>query len=149
MLPCFAAILLILAGCQAKHSRVAIKNPSTPSPTGTATTSSDDGSGSGPSGSQSVAAPSFAVTGSCTTAGGSLGHTSSGFTPNGTFTVSANYPDGRPYPLATTTGRVYANGSVPWSWPCAGDPAGTYTTVLTDTATHRSTGPIHFTIQPA
>jgi hypothetical protein len=91
----------------------------------------------------------FAVTGSCTTAGGSLGHTSSGFTPKAKFTVTATYPNGTTYPLAKTTGYANADGSVPWSWPCAGDPAGTYTTVLTDTTTHRTTGPVHFTIQPA
>lgn len=90
----------------------------------------------------------FAVGGVCTTAGGTLTATSANFTPGGPFEVAASYPDGSAYPLDRTSGTVSADGSVPWSWPCAGDPSGTYTTYLTDESTGRDVS-ANFTILPA
>ncbi len=100
----------------------------------------------------------FWITGSCTSAGGTLTGASSGFTPGGEYLVWANYPDGSQYPLdparATTTpdgtivlvGKVAANGTITWTWPCKGDPPGTYTTQVADGATGRNTGWVNFTI---
>ena len=91
----------------------------------------------------------FQVTGSCTSAGGALTAVSANFTPGAKFSVTATYPDGSSYPLAKTTGTVSADGSVPWSWPCAGDPAGTYHTQIVDLSGGRRTGSVPFTIAPA
>ncbi|MEU1572046.1 hypothetical protein ABZ519_12980 [Streptomyces collinus] len=79
----------------------------------------------------------FDVTGHCTTADGELANHSSGFTPGGTYSISATRPDGSAYPLARDSGTVASDGSVAWKWPCAGDPSGTYTTRLVDEATGR------------
>ncbi len=104
--------------------------------------------GGGNTGTPSVAGPlRFAVTGSCTSSGGTLTGASGGFTPSGHFTVAATYPDGSPYPLGGLAGgTVHPDGTVSWTWPCAGDPTGTYHTTLTDTATGRGTGPVAFMI---
>lgn len=88
----------------------------------------------------------LSVTGSCTTSGGTLTGTSSGFTPGGTATIRAWYPDGREYTNLIRTARVRADGSIPWSWPCAGDPAGTYSTEAVDDASGATTGKVPFTI---
>lgn len=79
----------------------------------------------------------FAVEGVCTTAGGTLTATSANFTPGDPFEVAASYSDGSAYPLDRTSGTAAADGSVPWSWSCAGDPPGHYTTYLTDMSTGR------------
>lgn len=94
---------------------------------------------------------SFTINGACTTQTGTLTSTSSGFTPGGRFTISAAYPNGSPYSALSrgAGGTVRGDGSVAWQWACAGDPAGTYTTTITDTATGRSTGPVAFTIAQA
>ena len=91
----------------------------------------------------------FRVVGSCTTTGGTLTAISSNFTPGAKFAVSATYPNGAAYPLTYTTGIVNANGSVPWQWPCAGDPAGTYHTDLVDLSDGNDTGQVPFTIGSA
>ena len=88
----------------------------------------------------------FSVTGTCTTTGGTLNSASGGFTPGGHYSLTADYPDGAPYTNLIPGGAVHPDGSVVWTWPCAGDPAGTYTTTLIDSATGRSTGPVHFVI---
>jgi hypothetical protein len=93
--------------------------------------------------------PHFAVVGSCTTAGGTLTSTSSGFTPGAQFEVSATYPDGSPYPLSYTTGTVHADGSVTWRWPCAGDAPGVYHTDILDLGDGNDTGEVAFAIRPA
>jgi hypothetical protein len=118
--------------------------------------SSVDGSGRAvPSGQAATSSASslgvlhFAVTGSCTSAGGTLSGRGTGFTPGGSFTVSAWTPSGAAYSLASTSGTVAADGSVPWNWPCVGDPAGRYTTQLTDQATGRSTAKVAFTVADA
>lgn len=80
----------------------------------------------------------FSVTGACTTAGGTLTGVSSGFTPGAQYSVSAAYPNGSRYPLTLTTGTTSATGSITWNWPCAGDPAGTYSTSIVDDGTGRS-----------
>jgi hypothetical protein len=90
----------------------------------------------------------FQVTGSCTTAGGSLSGQSSNFTPGGKFTVSASREDGTPYPLSLTEGTVRSDGSISWNWPCAGDTAGNYVTHITDEATGDYVD-APFTIDPA
>ena len=91
----------------------------------------------------------FRVSGSCTTAGGTLSSVSSNFTPGATFSVQATYPNGDSYPLASDEGTVNADGSVNWTWPCAGDPAGTYSTTLVDESDGQQHGPVYFTIDPA
>lgn len=91
---------------------------------------------------------SFKVVGSCTTAGGTLTAVSSNFTPGAQFEVNAAYPNGSPYPLAKTAGTINSDGSAPWSWPCAGDPAGDYSTELVDLGTGR-TVTTHFHIASA
>lgn len=88
---------------------------------------------------------SFAVMGSCTTVGGALSATSSGFTPGGAYSVAAAYPDGSPYHVQSD-GIVGGDGSVKWDWPCAGDPPGEYKTWITDLATGRATDAVAFTI---
>jgi len=90
----------------------------------------------------------FEVVGSCTSAGGTLGNRSSGFTPGGHYRTTAAYPDGRPYTnfLLGAVGTASRDESVSWSWDCQGDPPGTYWTQLTDEATGRSTGRVPFTI---
>ena len=55
--------------------------------------------GQGNGGSTNSGPVSFAVTGSCTTSGGTLIGTSGNFTPGGRYTVSATRPDGSSYPL--------------------------------------------------
>ncbi|WP_327314181.1 hypothetical protein [Streptomyces sp. NBC_01235] len=86
------------------------------------------------------------ITGSCTTEGGTLSSTSSGFEPGGEYYISASYPDGTDYPLDKDTTTARQDGSVPWSWTCAGDPAGTYTTRIGTMDGRVSTDPVHFTI---
>lgn len=92
----------------------------------------------------------FAVTGTCTTQSGTLVGTSSGFTPGARYTVTATRPSGQPYDLGSgSSGTVRADGTIVWRWPCAGDPPGTYSTTVVDTATGRTTGPVPFTIGQA
>lgn len=88
----------------------------------------------------------FSVTGSCTTDAGTLSASSSGFTPGGTVRINAWRPNGSSYTNLIGTGRVRSNGSAPWTWPCAGDPPGTYTTEVVDTTTGRNTGRIQFAV---
>ena len=90
----------------------------------------------------------FRVSGSCTTDGGVLGSTSSGFTPGNRYTIEAWYPNGAPYTNLTlgNAGTVRPDGSISWQWDCTGDPPGTYTTRLTDVATGRTTGKVAFTV---
>jgi hypothetical protein len=90
--------------------------------------------------------PRLAIVGSCTTAGGTLTSTSSGFTPGATATIRAWYPDGHEYSNLAHVSRVRADGSLGWVWPCAGDPSGAYTTSAVDDATGASTGTVAFTI---
>ena len=92
--------------------------------------------------------PKFAVVGSCTSAGGTLTGVSSDFSGGGYFELRASYPDGRPYPLDRTSGIVNFDGTVPWAWSCAGDPAGVYTTYVTDNVTEITVS-ASFTILPA
>lgn len=91
----------------------------------------------------------FSVTGSCTSGGGVLSASSSGFTPDSGYTISAFYPDGSPYTNLSlgSSGTVRTDGSVAWSWDCSGDPPGVYATELIDTASGRSTGRVPFTIE--
>jgi hypothetical protein len=86
------------------------------------------------------------ITGSCTTSGGTLSATSSGFAPGVEYYISASYPNGSEYRLDRDATTAREDGSVPWSWPCAGDPAGTYTTEIATMDGRLSTGPVHFTI---
>lgn len=87
----------------------------------------------------------LSISGSCTTQGGMLVGISSGFTPGGPYDVVAAYPDGSPYG-GLRGGTAGDDGSIVWEWPCEGDPAGEYTTWVVDTATGRTTGEVHFTI---
>lgn len=91
-------------------------------------------------------APALAISGSCTSTSGTLNGSSSGFTPGGRYTVSAWYPNGSPYTNLIATGQVRADGTIKWTWPCAGDPSGTYTTEVRDDSTGRTTGRVSFTI---
>ncbi|MGN9920276.1 DUF4407 domain-containing protein [Micromonospora palomenae] len=105
--------------------------------------------GGGNPGASTPTPLAFRVTGSCTTAGGTLSSTSSGFTTGGRYTIKVRRPDGSPYTGFTSTGTVRAGGAVAWTWPCAGDAPGTYTTRLTDEKTSRSTAWVTFTIGAA
>ncbi|MFC5000469.1 DUF4407 domain-containing protein [Dactylosporangium cerinum] len=93
----------------------------------------------------------FSITGTCTAAGGILSNASSGFTPDGRYTVEVRRPDGSLYTGNRTklTGTVRGDGSIVWLWSCAGDPAGRYTAKATDEATGRSTAEISFVIAAA
>jgi len=93
--------------------------------------------------------PVLRITGSCSSDGGMLSATSSGFTPGLEYTVSATYPGGTDYPLDKDVTTARQDGSVAWSWECAGDPAGTYTTEISTMDGRVSTGPIPFTIDRA
>lgn len=88
----------------------------------------------------------FSIDGTCTSSGGTLTASSGGFTPGGSYRVSAWRPDGSAYTDLFNSGSVRSDGSIVWRWPCAGDPAGTYTTEVVDNATGRSTGRVPFTI---
>jgi pimeloyl-ACP methyl ester carboxylesterase len=105
-----------------------------------------DGSQAGPGGTAPQSPLSFTISGSCTTEGGTLTGHSGNFTPGNGAAIRAWYPDGRAYTNLLGTSRVRSDGSMVWSWPCAGDPAGTYTTEVVDNATGRSTGRVQFTI---
>lgn len=95
------------------------------------------------------ARPTLVVSGTCTTAGGTLTGVSGGFTAGGTASISAWYPDGRPYPGIITTSRVLADGTIQWNWPCAGDAPGTYATEAVDDRSGISTGRVPFTVSAA
>ncbi|MEU1572047.1 hypothetical protein ABZ519_12985 [Streptomyces collinus] len=84
--------------------------------------------------------PSLSVTGTCTRQGDQLTVSSSGFTPNGPYTVSAVGPGGEPYPLSNgSSGTATAAGALRTRWMCeAQDEAGDYTMTATDTTTGRS-----------
>lgn len=89
----------------------------------------------------------FGITGSCTNAGGRLTSTSGNFSPNHRYSIVVWRPDGSQYPLGKYDGgKVAGDGTIRWYWDCAGDPAGTWTTEVTDTATGRTTGKVTFTI---
>jgi len=108
--------------------------------------------GSGPTSTATYMDPgplSFKITGFCTTVGGTLTAVSSNFTPGGEVSIAAWYPDGKPYTNLRSTATVRADGSTPWSWPCQGDPPGTYGTIVVDLSTGRTTGNVYFTINPA
>lgn len=91
-------------------------------------------------------APQLAISGACTSVGGTLVGSTRGFTPGGTATIRAWYPDGRAYTNLVSSARVRADGSIPWTWPCAGDPPGGYTTEAVDDASGASTGRVAFAI---
>lgn len=88
------------------------------------------------------------VSGTCTTAGGTLTSTSSGFNPGEQYYINATYPDGTPYTNLKAETTAKDDGSIAWSWPCKGDPAGTYTTFVV-TSNGTSSAPVHFAIGPA
>ncbi len=81
---------------------------------------------------------SFAITGKCTTAGGQLTATSSGFSPGGRYTTSTGFsPSGWMYD--EHEGTVDQHGSVPWVLPCGGgqDVDIELGSVITDVTTDR------------
>ncbi|MFD6696496.1 hypothetical protein [Micromonospora aurantiaca (nom. illeg.)] len=136
-----SVLVLVAAVIGFRMVNASTKPISTPSPTGSA--------GTPPTGTAGLAPLVFAVTGSCTTAGGTLSARGSGFTVGGTYSTRAWHPDGRPYELAKISAAVTSDGGVSWTWPCAGDPPGEYTTQLTDERTGRTTGLVRFTVQAA
>jgi hypothetical protein len=96
--------------------------------------------------------PKLAITGTCTTAGGTLHSTSYDFTPDNPFQITVTRPDGMAYPLTPdeSSGIVRSDGSIDWNWDCANDPSGIYTTVVTDVGSGgNDTGPVTFTIGAA
>jgi hypothetical protein len=123
------------------HGNTTLKIPAAP---GSAPPAGGGGGGNG--GSAPAAPLTFAVTGTCTTDGGTLTGESSGFTPGGMYNVRAWYPDGSEYTGITHSAQVHSDGTIVWRWPCAGDPSGTYTTQVTDEATGQSTTRVPFTI---
>jgi hypothetical protein len=62
--------------------------------------------------------------------------------------IAAWYADGRAYTNLKSDAVVRADGSVPWSWPCKGDPPGTYGTRIVDLSTGRHID-VYFTIAAA
>jgi hypothetical protein len=80
----------------------------------------------------------FTVTGSCTSTSGTLSNSSTGFTAGGRIQIAAWYPNGNPYTNLVASATARTDGSVPWSWPCNGDPSGTYRTTVTDLSTSRA-----------
>ncbi|MFE6481757.1 hypothetical protein ACFVGN_02260 [Streptomyces sp. NPDC057757] len=106
-----------------------------------------EGSSSPASSSASTKAagdPWLEVTGTCVGPDKQWQVKSSGFTPHGTYTVNATYPNGRPYPLdgagdRGTQGVANGDGSLKTRWQCyAPDPEGTYTMTVRDEATGKS-----------
>ena len=119
---------------------------STPTTATSTTTSADAGSHPG----SSAANPQLNINGHCTVAGGTLVGTSSGFTPGGRYTVTAQRPSGQDYPLGSgSQGTVRSDGTIKWAWPCRGDAAGTYHTTVTDSFSGKSTPSVAFDIEPA
>ncbi|WP_030270980.1 hypothetical protein [Streptomyces sp. NRRL B-24484] len=92
--------------------------------------------------------PTLTVDGTCTTDGGTLVGRTSGFAEGVEYYIDAAYPDGRPYPVKSAT-KGRADGTVAWTWPCKGDPAGTYTTSIGSMDGSVSTGTVSFTIGAA
>lgn len=88
------------------------------------------------------------ITGTCTTGGGTLTGRASGFVA-GEYAVTAYYPDGREYHLDSNSITARDDGNLPWTWSCAGDPAGTYTTEISTLDGRESTGRVSFTIRLA
>jgi hypothetical protein len=90
--------------------------------------------------------PVLTITGACTSSGGTLSGASSGFTPGGHATINAWNPDGSVYANLVHDSVVGGDGSITWKWPCAGDPAGTYSTEAIDNTTGLSSGKVSFTV---
>ncbi|MFZ3545352.1 hypothetical protein ACODT3_07135 [Streptomyces sp. 4.24] len=88
------------------------------------------------------------ITGTCTTEGGTLTGRASGFVA-GEYAVTAYRPDSREYHLDSNSITAREDGSLPWTWSCAGDPAGTYTTEISTLDGRESTGRVSFTIGAA
>ncbi|MGH3794338.1 MAG: hypothetical protein ACRDSP_05565 [Pseudonocardiaceae bacterium] len=87
------------------------------------------------------------IDGTCTADGGTLTSRTSGFVSGITYYITATYPDGSAYPsLSAQPVTARPDGTVPWTWPCKGDPPGTYTTSIGTINGRESTGDIHFTI---
>jgi hypothetical protein len=102
-------------------------------------------------GPRSSPAPlTLTIVGTCTTDGGTLTSRTSGFIPGTTYFIDATYPDGSAYPgLSAEPVTARPDGSVPWTWPCKGDPPGTYATSIGLGESPYFTGNIHFTIGQA
>lgn len=88
------------------------------------------------------------IIGTCTTESGTLTGRASGFVA-GWYAVTAYYPDGREYHLDSNSITARDDGSLPWTWSCAGDPPGTYTTEISTLDGLESTGRVSFTIGAA
>lgn len=93
--------------------------------------------------------PVLKVVGSCTPAGGELTSRTSGFEPGEHYFVSADYPDGATYKNLKSEVVARPDGTVPWTWPCEGDPPGTYRTSIDNINGSVGTGDVHFTIGAA
>jgi hypothetical protein len=91
-------------------------------------------------------APTLTISGSCTSESGTLEGASAGFTPGGIAAIEAWHPDGRPYTAIITTSRVRSDGSIHWSWPCAGDAPGVYATEARDLSSGQATGRVQFSV---
>lgn len=88
----------------------------------------------------------LSISGSCTTSGGKLLGSASGFKPGGGVTYRAWYPNGSAYTSMKGHGTARLDGTAGWGWPCGGDPAGDYTAEMVDDASGASTGRVGFTI---
>jgi len=88
--------------------------------------------------------PRVEVSGTCVGSDTQWQVKSSGFTPNGLYTVSVTYPDGTPYSLAGegdrgNQGVANKDGSLNTRWACyPPDPEGWYTMTVVDESTGRS-----------
>ncbi|WP_327314182.1 hypothetical protein [Streptomyces sp. NBC_01235] len=106
------------------------------------------GSGSTDSAPQSATAqaadPHLTVSGTCVGPDTQWRVTSSGFTPNGPYSVKVTFPDGTPYSLGGqgdfgSRSTANSDGSLKTRWACYDpDPEGTYTMTVRDETTGKT-----------
>ena len=102
----------------------------------------------------SRAEPRLALSGTCVGPDTRWRVTSSGFTPNGRYTVKVFLPDGSPYELGGpgdfgSEGTAKSDGSLNTTWACyAPDPEGTYTMTVLDETTHKTATAKFFVDKP-
>lgn len=87
----------------------------------------------------------FAVTGTCTTGGGTLTARSANFTADEPYDLTVTGPSGAVVPT-TTKAVVNKDGSIPFTWDCQGDPPGLYTARVLDRASGREVTDAHFVV---
>lgn len=129
------AVVAVVAGCGGSDS-------ASDTPKATAT----ERSASSPTPNKKMPKLQFKVTGSCVSGKGTLRSKSSGFTPGGSYTTDAWYPNGRHYTDMNRFGKAWPDGiTSSWQWPCdipdskgRIDPPGKYKIRMTDNTTGRT-----------